>query len=156
MDDPVIQVHTTDHGQFQTFSSCFDNVKIVTLGVVNQNGHQLTACIMLHLSDMAIHLHKGHLLRLPHFNDVMMKITLDSPYQAAAIVVAKMTIIGSGSLIQASMDTPTSTMDSLPQDNAMEHATNSGTVPLKNAKFEHLYGLNFWVCIYVRRYQSQI
>jgi hypothetical protein len=53
---PVVQVLCTDHGSFQTYSSCFDKVKIVCLPVVDDDGNRLLACVVAHLSDMAVHL----------------------------------------------------------------------------------------------------
>jgi hypothetical protein len=42
-DEPILQVLHTYNGQFQTFSSGFDSVKIVCLTVVDQEGNWLLA-----------------------------------------------------------------------------------------------------------------
>jgi hypothetical protein len=52
----VVQVLYTDHGSFQTYSSCFDKAKIVCLTVVDGNGNRLLAHVAAHLSDTAVYL----------------------------------------------------------------------------------------------------
>jgi hypothetical protein len=95
---PVVQVLCTDHGSFQTYSSCFDKVKIVCLPVVDDDGNRLLACVVAHLSDMAVHLWEGHALLLNTFNDYLMKPDEQSP-PMAVIMIVQMDVIWSGPIL---------------------------------------------------------
>lgn len=107
-DEPIVQVLHTDNGRFQTFSSGFDSVKIVCLTVIDRDGNRLLARVAAHLTDTAVHLRPGHVLRLRVFNDMLMKPHANSP-PTAVIVVVQMDVIGSGPFLMSEEDmiTPT-------------------------------------------------
>jgi hypothetical protein len=86
-DEPIVQVLHTDNGRFQTFSSGFDSVKIVCLTVIDRDGNRLLARVAAHLTDTAVHLRPGHVLRLRVFNDMLMKPHANSPPTAVIVVV---------------------------------------------------------------------
>jgi hypothetical protein len=110
--EPIVQVLATDHGKFQAFSSRFQNVKIVTLSVVDQDGDVMTARIAPHLTEIAVHLTKGTIVRLNMFNDVLVQVKEGTPFMPA-IAVTQMDVLGSGPLVKEATEFKSSHTDTV-------------------------------------------
>lgn len=157
---PVVQVLYTDRGRFNSYNTGYDKVKIVSLTVVDQDGHGLLARVATHLTKTAVHLLEGHVLRLRIFNDLLMSPNKNSP-PTAVIVIVQMDIIGSGPLIMQQAETHTPTLD----DVTPTMDCDAGDEPAANVQDEFepppvptspcasgsrlcsVYGLNFRRCI---------
>lgn len=109
----MVQVLHTDHGKFETYSSCFDKVKVVCLTVIDGNGNRLLARVAAHLSDMAVHLQEGHILCLKMFNDLFMKPNKHSP-PTAIIVIVQTDMLGSGPILMDEVNTQMLTINEMP------------------------------------------
>jgi hypothetical protein len=158
-DEPIVQVLHTDNGRFQTFSSGFDSVKIVCLTVIDRDGNRLLARVAAHLTDTAVHLRPGNVLRLRVFKDMLMKPHANSP-PTAVIVVVQMDVIGSGPFLMSEEDMITPTLDAMPAEPA---AMTTEPRPFQDEQHEpppipeqwctyhnsqcSMYGLNFRHCI---------
>jgi len=157
----VLQILHTDHGEFQTFASRFDKVKIVCLTVVDRDGNRLLARVAAHLTDTAVHLREGHVLRLRMFNDLLMSPHKHSP-PTAVIVIVQMDVMGSGPFITAEENMRTPTLDSMPTESKgiAGGATNIADIGEEFEPppvLEHpctysnrrcsVYGLNFRLCV---------
>jgi hypothetical protein len=138
----------------------FDKVKIVCLTVVDRDGNRLLARVAPHLTDTAVHLRKGHLLRLRLFNDLLMDYNGKSP-PTAVIVIVQMDVIGSGPLVTDESNMQTPMLDSMPAESGV--ATTAAPPSHLDDQFEpppiperpctyndrlcSMYGLNFRRCV---------
>jgi hypothetical protein len=87
VDEPVVQILHTDKGEYQTYSRRFDSVKIFCLTVLDGDGNRLLARVGPNLTETAMHLLPGHLVRLRIFNDMLMKSHPSSPPTSVIVIV---------------------------------------------------------------------
>jgi len=159
VEHPIVQVLHTDKGEFQSFSRKYDKVKIVCLTVVDGDNNRLLARCAVHLTETAVHLHEGHVLRLRMFNDLVMKPNSGSP-PTAVIVIVQMDVMGSGPFLTDVTNMQTPTLSALPTET--EEFKDASPSPTLGKEFEQppipdpctrsdrhcsMYGLHFRRCI---------
>jgi hypothetical protein len=86
---------------------------------VDRDGHRLLARVAAHLTDTAVHLKPGHVLRLKLFNDMLMK-PHERTAPMAVIVIVQMDVIGSGPFLVDETDMTTPTLDVVSPTDPME------------------------------------